>query len=138
MAETIYISRRCEYCHELLILLHKNILKYPVVDVDTKEYPRIVKSVPCMIIKNKILPGVELFKFLEYLIDAKTGKQTPEPKKQELLPGDNNGMIPGQMGHPSQMRNLNQPPMIITNYIKNQMIRMNLIYLVFVLVDLVN
>ena len=55
MAETIYISRRCEYCHELLILLHKNkeILKHPVVDVDTNAYPKILKSVPCMIIHQE-------------------------------------------------------------------------------------
>ncbi len=111
MTETIYISRRCEYCHELLILLHKNrnILKYPVVDVDTKAYPKIVKSVPCMVIRDKILPGVELFKFLEYLISEKT-KKLEEPSKPELLPEDNNGMIPGNMSQPSQMRNLNQPP----------------------------
>ena len=110
MTETIYISRRCEYCHELLILLHKNrnILKYPVVDVDTKAYPKVVNSVPCMIIKDKILPGVELFKFLEYLISEKT--KADEPTKPELLPEDNNDMIPGNMVHPSQMRNLNQPP----------------------------
>lgn len=111
MSETIYISRRCEYCHELLILLHKNrdILKYPVVDVDTKSYPRMVKSVPCMVIRNKILPGVELFKFLEYLISEKKGKKEPdEPDKPELLPENN--MIPGNMAQPSQMRNLNQPP----------------------------
>ena len=101
MSETIYISRRCEYCHELLILLHKNrnILKYPVVDVDTNPYPKIVKSVPCMSIKGKILPGVELFKFLEYLISEKT---KPEEHNTE--------MIPGHMSEPSQMRNLNQPP----------------------------
>ena len=110
MTETIYISRRCEYCHELLILLHKNreILKYPVIDVDTKAYPKIVKSVPCMIIRDKILPGVELFKFLEYLINEKT--KTVEPSKPTLLPKDNNGMIPENVSQPSQMRNLNQPP----------------------------
>ena len=110
MSETIYISRRCEYCHELLILLHKNrdILKYPVVDVDTTSYPRTVKSVPCMVIRNKILPGVELFKFLEYLISEKTVQK--EPNKPKLLPENNNGMIPGNMVQPSQMRNLNQPP----------------------------
>ena len=106
MAETIYISRRCEYCHELLILLHKNreIFKYPVVDVDTMAYPKIVKSVPCMVIRDKILPGVELFKFLEYLIKEKTEKQESESTIPE------NNKIPGNMAQPSQMRNLNQPP----------------------------
>lgn len=106
MSETIYISRRCEYCHELLILLHKNrnILKYPVVDVDTNPYPKIIKSVPCMAIKGKILPGVELFKFLEYIISEKT--KSEEPPQEE----HNTEMMSGHMSEPTQMRNLNQPP----------------------------
>ena len=64
MDKIIYISRRCEQCHELLVILHQNREKisFPVVDVDTKPFPKIIKSVPCMIIDNKkILPGIELF-----------------------------------------------------------------------------
>ena len=70
MSEKIYISRKCEYCHELLILLHKHkdILKFPVIDVHSNPYPNIVKSVPCMVVDGKILPGDELFKFVNYLI----------------------------------------------------------------------
>ena len=66
MSEKIYISRKCEYCHELLILLHKHkdILKFPVIDVHSNPYPNIVKSVPCMVVDGKILPGDELFKFV--------------------------------------------------------------------------
>ena len=52
MAETIYISRRCEYCHELLILLHKNrdILKYKVsirrqIPADSLARDRLVDDV---------------------------------------------------------------------------------------------
>ena len=112
--KTIYISRRCEHCHELLIKLHKNknIFKFPVIDVDTKPYPKIVKSVPCMVIDNQLLPGIELFKFLDYLINQSNPKQEekPQEKQPDLLPTANNGMIPGQMTEPSQMRNLNQPP----------------------------
>lgn len=109
--KTIYISRRCEHCHELLILLHKNrdIIKIPVVDVDTKSFPKIVKSVPCMVIENtKILPGVELFKYIEYLIkntSEESSSPSPEKKPSELLPNHNNGlMVPGNM------RNLNEQP----------------------------
>ena len=71
MSETIYISKRCQYCHELLILLHKNknIIHFKIVDVDTNSYPNIVTSVPCMVIDGKVLPGVELFKFIEYIIE---------------------------------------------------------------------
>ena len=87
MSETIYISRKCEYCHELLILLHKNrdILKFPVVDVHKSPYPKTVTSVPCMVIDNKVLPGDELFKFINYLIS-----QSQEVKKDnDLMPNDN-------------------------------------------------
>ena len=95
MSETIYISRKCEYCHELLILLHKNrdILKFPVVDVHKSPYPKAVTSVPCMVIDGKILPGEELFKFINYLISQNTQGQTSKPKEvkreNDLMPRDN-------------------------------------------------
>jgi len=108
----IYISRRCEHCHELLILLHKNrdSIRIPVIDVDTKQFPTIVKSVPCMVIEGKkILPGIELFKYINYLIEQKSGKTSSSPnppeKSQEMLPQHNNGMM-----IPGTMKNLNEPP----------------------------
>jgi len=113
----IYISRRCEYCHELLILLHKNkdSIKIPVVDIDSKSYPNIIKSVPCMLINNKILPGVELFKFLDYLINENNVKKEVIENKNirvnDLMPKQDNNMVPtSPQEQPSQMRNLNQPP----------------------------
>ena len=90
MSETIYISRKCEYCHELLILLHKNkdILKFPVIDVHKSPYPKAVTSVPCMVIDDKVLPGDELFKFINYLISQNS--QSQEVKKDnDLMPNDN-------------------------------------------------
>ena len=75
MGEKIYISKRCKYCHELLVILHKNkdIINIPVIDIDTSPYPNIIKSVPCMIIDDKYLPGGELFKFIDYIINEKRG-----------------------------------------------------------------
>ena len=86
MSKTIYISRRCEHCHELLIILHKNKekLKFRVVDVDTNSYPNTVKSVPCMVIGDKILPGPELFKYLEHLLNENGDKKT----NVKSLPGE--------------------------------------------------
>jgi hypothetical protein len=108
----IYISRRCEHCHELLVLLHqnRNLIQIPVIDVDTKQFPNIVKSVPCMIIEGKkILPGIELFKYINYLVEQKSGKTSSSPsppeKSQEMLPKHNNGMM-----IPGTMKNLNKPP----------------------------
>ena len=89
MSDTIYISRKCEHCHELLILLHKNkdILKFPVIDVHTKPYPKTVTSVPCMIIDGKVLPGQELFKFLNYLIQKNNtnNNQTNDLMQNEII-----------------------------------------------------
>lgn len=124
MSKTIYISRKCEYCHELLILLHKNkdILKFPVVDVHTKPYPKIVTSVPCMVIEDKVLPGEELFKFLNYLIEQNSNNS--DDVSNDLMPPrneHNNNMNghknmgpmhngnPMNLNSPGNMKNLNVP-----------------------------
>ena len=111
MSETIYISRKCEHCHELLILLHQNrdLLKFPVVDVHKSPYPKIVTSVPCMVIGEKVLPGEELFKFINYLISQNNEGVV---KDNELMPNEN----PKQFNKPmqntgQQMQNTGQGPM---------------------------
>jgi hypothetical protein len=117
MSEKIYISRKCEYCHELLILLHKHkdIIQFPVIDVHTNPYPKIVTSVPCMVVDDKILPGEELFKFINYLIQ-KNSKQTESDN--DLMPPKNipnTNMGPMHNGNPlnlnqsSNQTNLNVP-----------------------------
>jgi len=117
MSEKIYISRKCEYCHELLILLHKHkdIIQFPVIDVHTNPYPKIVTSVPCMVVDDKILPGEELFKFINYLIQ-KNSKQTESDN--DLMPPKNipnTNMGPMHNGNPlnlnqsSNQNNLNVP-----------------------------
>lgn len=122
MSKTIYISRKCEHCHELLILLHKNrdILKFPVVDVHTKPYPKIVTSVPCMVIDDKLLPGEELFKFLNYLIEQNSN--SPDDVNNDLMPpksrdntnshknmGPMHNGNPMNLNNPGNMKNLNVP-----------------------------
>jgi len=126
MSEIIYISRKCEYCHELLILLHKNrdIIKFPVIDIHKNPYPKIVKSVPCMVIDEKVLPGDELFKFINYLINQNSKKNesiSNKESKEYNEPLENNRQGPmanaGPMlnGNPlnlnqsSHQKNLNIP-----------------------------
>jgi len=115
MSQKIYISRKCEYCHELLILLHKNknILKFPVIDVHSNAYPTIVTSVPCMVVDDKILPGDELFKFLDYLIQKNTKEVV---KENDLMPDESKGFNKPlsntqgpSLNQSSQQRNLNIP-----------------------------
>lgn len=87
MSGTIYISRRSQPCQELLVKLHKyrQIISFPVVDIDRNSYPRIITSVPCMIIENQILPGGELFKYIDYLINDYENKN----KKNDFVNQDN-------------------------------------------------
>mgnify|MGYP006104631269 FL=1 len=117
MSEKIYISRKCEYCHELLILLHKHkdIIQFPVIDVHTNPYPKIVTSVPCMVVDDKILPGEELFKFINYLIQKNS---KPTESDNDLMPPKNipnTNMGPMHNGNPlnlnqsSNQTNLNVP-----------------------------
>ena len=117
MSEKIYISRKCEYCHELLILLHKHkdIIQFPVIDVHTNSYPKIVTSVPCMVVDNKLLPGEELFKFINYLIQKNS---KPTESDNDLMPPKNipnTNMGPMHNGNPlnlnqsSNQTNLNVP-----------------------------
>lgn len=117
MSKKIYISRKCEYCHELLILLHKHkdIIQFPVIDVHTNSYPKIVTSVPCMVVDNKLLPGEELFKFINYLIQKNS---KPTESDNDLMPSKNipnTNMGPMHNGNPlnlnqsSNQTNLNVP-----------------------------
>tara|TARA_B110001450_G_scaffold105004_2_gene99428 strand:+ start:1822 stop:2517 length:696 start_codon:yes stop_codon:yes gene_type:complete len=117
MSKKIYISRKCEYCHELLILLHKHkdIIQFPVIDVHTNSYPKIVTSVPCMVVDNKLLPGEELFKFINYLIQKNS---KPTESDNDLMPSKNipnTNMGPMHNGNPlnlnqsSNQNNLNVP-----------------------------
>jgi hypothetical protein len=127
MSKTIYISRKCEYCHELLILLHKNknILDFPVIDVHTKPYPKIVTSVPCMVVDGKLLPGEELFKFVNYLIEQNSKKgDSPENDLQQPMTNNMNGHKnmgpmnnnnPINLNMPTGHKNLNIPGNVDNN-----------------------
>ena len=86
---TIYISRRCKHCQELLILIHKNkdILNFRIVDIDKEPFPKNVTTVPSMLIGQKILPGQELFKFLTYIINQKRGTSPPSNQEPDMNRG---------------------------------------------------
>ena len=73
MDGNIYISRRSEYCHELLILLHQNkeIIKIPIIDIDSKPFNSIRRLIIILFIffeiSALILLTKNLFKFKEEL-----------------------------------------------------------------------
>ena len=108
MNEIIYISRRCDHCQELLILLHKykEHINFKVIDVDTNAFPKKVTTVPCMLINNKILPGIELFKFIEYLLKEKGILINKYDKSINKSPQNN----PPQNNPPQNNPPQNKPP----------------------------
>ena len=100
---TIYISRRCPHCQELLILIHKNrdILRFKIIDIDKEPFPKKVTTVPSMLIGEKILPGQELFKFLTYIINQKKGNNISVNRENmggENMGGEDRGRMGGNMG----------------------------------------
>ena len=61
---TIYISKRCEYCIELLkILRSRPDIKgnFTILSIDDNPFPKYVKAVPCMV------SGDELYRQVKYL-----------------------------------------------------------------------
>ena len=64
----IYISKRCQYCRKLLLLLqNKPELKgsITITCVDDEPFPKIIKSVPSMISNGELWTADEIFSALE-------------------------------------------------------------------------
>ena len=84
MSNNIYISRRSQPCHELLIKIHQNkeLFNFNIIDIDTNPYPNIIKSVPCLITNNNdIMPGNELFKYIDHLININKNQKQQNSNK---------------------------------------------------------
>jgi hypothetical protein len=79
-ANIIYISRRCQNCQELLILIHRNTeLRnlFKMIDIDTNPYPPFLKVVPTMVVDDSIIFGDELFKYINIILDKLNKRVTP-------------------------------------------------------------
>ena len=64
----IYISKRCEHCRKLLLLLKQRPeLKgtIQIVSIDDEPFPNIIKSVPSMVSDGELWNANELFAVLE-------------------------------------------------------------------------
>jgi hypothetical protein len=84
----IYISRRCQNCHELLILVHQNNnlnLDISFIDIDSNQYPSGLGVIPSMIVnQNEVISGEELFKFIGILIDKAKNRVTPQLENSSI------------------------------------------------------
>lgn len=80
MSPIIYISRRCQNSHEIIMLIHSNVElkgKFVVVDIDTNPYPSVLKVVPSMVIEDNIIYGEDLFKYIHIVLDKIKQRITP-------------------------------------------------------------
>jgi arsenate reductase-like glutaredoxin family protein len=113
---TIYISKRCQYCRQLLGILKnrpdvRGTIKIVVIDVEP--FPNIVKNVPAMIdTKGELWSAQEIFSALnesetqgkqqqQQIQQQRKGQPPPHPQqRQQLHPSQQQG----QQLHPSQQQ----------------------------------
>ena len=92
---TIYISKKCKYCIELIKILRSrpdirgNFL---IISIDENPFPNYVKAVPCMVSGDEMYNATEIFGMLEESNDGSTGNSNgPPPQKGECSVGGGGG-----------------------------------------------
>tara|TARA_B110000902_G_C14122308_1_gene518679 strand:+ start:71 stop:679 length:609 start_codon:yes stop_codon:yes gene_type:complete len=102
MNDALYISRRCQHCHELLIFIHKNKDKlkqlFTIIDIDTAPFPSYIKSVPLLNYNNNIILGKDIKEQINMYI-----AETVQPEKPPL----EYGTIPKQSSNTDIYSNKN-------------------------------
>ena len=72
----IYISKRCEYCIELLkILSNRPDIRgnFTIISIDDNPFPNYVKAVPCMVSGDELYSATDIFTMLEESNDGGGG-----------------------------------------------------------------
>lgn len=88
---TIYISKKCKYCIELIKILRGrpdirgNFL---IVSIDENPFPNYIKAVPCMVSGDEMYSATEIFGMLEESNDGSSG---PSQQKGECSVGGGGG-----------------------------------------------
>lgn len=87
----IYISKRCQYCRKLLLLLqNKPELKgsITITCVDDEPFPKIIKSVPSMISNGELWTADEIFSALEQDGNSTNGGDVPSIENKQMNEGE--------------------------------------------------
>lgn len=86
---TLYISRRCNHCQELLILIHKNKKHvgklFKVIDIDTMSFPRFIKHVPSLNHNGNLVVGNDITKQINLYLSEILPTNMP-PIEQSHMP----------------------------------------------------
>ena len=70
---TIYISKRCGYCIELLkILSNRPDIRgnFSIISIDDNPFPNFVKAVPCMVSGDELYSAKDIFGMLEDSVES--------------------------------------------------------------------
>ncbi len=79
----IYISKRCEYCIELIkILNQRNDIKgnFSIISIDEEPFPNYIKEVPSMVSGDELYSAKEIFSMLD---ESNTTKSDPSKQTSE-------------------------------------------------------
>ena len=88
---TIYISKKCKYCIELIkILRNRPDIRgnFLIVSIDENPFPNYVKAVPCMVSGDEMYSATEIFGMLEESNDGSSG---PPQQKGGCSVGEGGG-----------------------------------------------
>lgn len=77
----LFISGRCEHSTQIL----KGIQQHPflktifqIINIDARPYPNYIKSVPSMLVKNRVLTGKQVFEYLGKIVESKMEQEKRE------------------------------------------------------------
>jgi hypothetical protein len=101
----LYISKQCQHCTQLLILLKENPNLQPyfnVKPIETNPYPESLKVVPTLVKDGQLFTGNSLNEIVNdvYRYDMERNNQQPQQPQQQRNP---------QQKQPSQQMNNNDP-----------------------------
>jgi len=88
---TLYISGRCEHSKKILLGIKQHMfLKdiFTIVNIDTMAFPNYIKSVPSLVINDKLIVGENVFNYFGRIVDEKMKKEAS--KNNDTSNTDNN------------------------------------------------
>ena len=78
----LFISGRCPHSKKILLGIKQHIFLnelFKIVNIDTQPFPNYIKSVPCILINNKVISGNSVFEYFGKLVE---GKKEQEQRQQ--------------------------------------------------------
>ena len=82
---TIYISKKCKYCIELIkVLRNRPDIRgnFSIISIDENPFPNYVKAVPCMVSGDEMYNATEIFGMLEESNDGSTENSNGPPSQK--------------------------------------------------------